>query len=164
MGWIWRWDCIFRIALFCSMEDSWVWKIRSGRHVLWPWCGEYIRIVLLSHWADINSSFYSPSMPFLPIHMVTFFQFCSYPPGLFDIFLLATYGSAVGLTPETAPLLPASTIHDFTIGAKALFTAWICYISLTWCLKAVLLVLYTRLTYVTRFHIASLQLLTVNFS
>ncbi|CAG8976196.1 hypothetical protein HYALB_00009509 [Hymenoscyphus albidus] len=57
-----------------------------------------------------------------------------------------TKGSTVGLTPESALFLPVKTQHDFEIGAKGLFTAWICYISLTWCLKAVLLVLYTRLT------------------
>lgn len=89
-------------------------------------------------------------MLFLPIPTVSLFPLFYLPLSLFNTSLLAIYGSAVGLTPETALLLPVATVREFTIGAKALFTAWICYISLTWCLKAVLLVLYTRLTYVTR--------------
>lgn len=91
--------------------------------------------------------------------MVSYFQL-DIPDAKLIRWCLATKGSAVGLTPETSLLLPPATVHDFTIGAKALFTAWICYISLTWCLKAVLLVLYTRLTYVTRVNVASPHLLT----
>jgi hypothetical protein len=62
------------------------------------------------------------------------------------VVVLGTKGSAVGLTPETALLLPEATVEQFTIGSKCLFVAWICYICLTWLLKAVLLALYSRLT------------------
>ncbi|KAK6603890.1 glycoside hydrolase family 95 [Botrytis cinerea] len=36
--------------------------------------------------------------------------------------------------------------HNLTIGSKCLFLAWICFITLTWTLKAILLSLYHRLT------------------
>ncbi len=52
----------------------------------------------------------------------------------------------MGLTKATAPLVPQHEAHEFEIGSKSLFVAWITYISLTWCLKCVLLSLYSRLT------------------
>ncbi|KAJ8060765.1 hypothetical protein OCU04_011069 [Sclerotinia nivalis] len=57
-----------------------------------------------------------------------------------------TFGSAAGLTTTTSPLVSAQEKHDFSIGAKCLFGAWISFITLTWTLKAVLLSLYHRLT------------------
>ncbi|KAF7956167.1 hypothetical protein EAE96_005087 [Botrytis aclada] len=73
----------------------------------------------------------------------------------FDAVFLHTMGrlgSAAGLTRETAPFVTAQQAHDFTIGSKCLFLAWICFITLTWTLKAILLSLYHRLTLGLRQH------------
>ncbi|KAK2806825.1 hypothetical protein FQN50_005687 [Emmonsiellopsis sp. PD_5] len=56
------------------------------------------------------------------------------------------YGTNVGLTSETALLLPPEKVRDFTLGSKCLYVAWIFYMTLTWALKGVLLTLYNRLT------------------
>ncbi|KAF7855977.1 hypothetical protein EAF04_009933 [Stromatinia cepivora] len=63
-----------------------------------------------------------------------------------------THGSAAGLTTTTAPLVSAQEKHNFSIGSKCLFGAWIAFITLTWTLKAVLLSLYHRLTLGLRQH------------
>ncbi|KAF5868247.1 uncharacterized protein Bfra_007444 [Botrytis fragariae] len=62
------------------------------------------------------------------------------------LYTIGRLGSAAGLTADTAPLVTAQQAHDFRIGSKCLFLAWICFITLTWTLKAILLSLYHRLT------------------
>ncbi|TGO19763.1 hypothetical protein BTUL_0002g00050 [Botrytis tulipae] len=62
------------------------------------------------------------------------------------LYTIGRLGSAAGLTVDTAPLVTAQQAHDFSIGSKCLFLAWICFITLTWTLKAILLSLYHRLT------------------
>ncbi|TGO39294.1 hypothetical protein BHYA_0056g00040 [Botrytis hyacinthi] len=62
------------------------------------------------------------------------------------LYTVGRLGSAAGLTVDTAPLVTAQQAHDLSIGSKCLFLAWICFITLTWTLKAILLSLYHRLT------------------
>jgi len=56
------------------------------------------------------------------------------------------YGSFVGLNEQTAAALSDETAARFEIGSKALFVAWISYVTLIWSLKASLLFFYSRLT------------------
>lgn len=55
-------------------------------------------------------------------------------------------GSFVGLNEMTANELTDAQVYDYTIGSKAVFTAWFTYVTLIWSLKASLLFFYSRLT------------------
>ncbi|TVY36494.1 hypothetical protein LOCC1_G008207 [Lachnellula occidentalis] len=57
-----------------------------------------------------------------------------------------SFGSNVGLNKETAEALSDETVSRFTVGSKALFVAWLSYVSLIWSLKACLLFFYSRIT------------------
>ena len=58
------------------------------------------------------------------------------------------YGSFMGLDEQSAPALTDAEASRLEVGSKALFAAWISYVSLIWSLKASLLCFYSRLTYV----------------
>ncbi|KAI9732442.1 MAG: hypothetical protein M1834_001650 [Cirrosporium novae-zelandiae] len=60
--------------------------------------------------------------------------------------VMGKHGSFVGLNEQTAAALDEKTVKSYTIGSKALFVAWITYVSMIWCMKAVLLGLYNRIT------------------
>lgn len=55
-------------------------------------------------------------------------------------------GSNIGLTTETAMLVPDSQVPQLVTGSKLAFTNWIWYMCYIWCLKSVLLCLYWKLT------------------
>jgi hypothetical protein len=56
------------------------------------------------------------------------------------------YGSFVGLNEHTAAALSDEAAARLKIGSKALFVAWISYVTLIWSLNASLLFFYSRLT------------------
>lgn len=56
------------------------------------------------------------------------------------------YGSFVGLNEQTAAALSDETAARYEVGSKALFIAWISYVTLIWSLKGSLLFFYSRLT------------------
>ncbi|TEY35978.1 hypothetical protein BOTCAL_0569g00060 [Botryotinia calthae] len=62
------------------------------------------------------------------------------------IYTSSRLGTTAGLTTETARLVSPQEAHNLSIGSKCLFLAWICFITLTWTLKAILLSLYHQLT------------------
>ncbi|KAF4540326.1 uncharacterized protein LTHEOB_9422 [Lasiodiplodia theobromae] len=62
------------------------------------------------------------------------------------IHLLNAYGTFIGLTEEEANALTDAQVYSLGIGSKALFSAWISYICLIWCLKGSVLFFYNRLT------------------
>ena len=68
------------------------------------------------------------------------------------VHIISTHGSLVGLTAEKANILADEEAAMLEIGSKALFTAWLSYVSLIWCMKASLLFFYRRLTYVPSFQ------------
>jgi hypothetical protein len=61
--------------------------------------------------------------------------------------LVSTLGSGIGLTPEYALSLAddSDELKQRIVGAKVLFAAWPMYICLVWCLKGIMLTLYTRM-------------------
>lgn len=63
-------------------------------------------------------------------------------------FRTADHGAFVGLTTETANALTDEEVKTLEIGSKALFVAWLSYVTLIWSLKASVLCFYSRLTYV----------------
>ncbi|KAJ5105063.1 hypothetical protein NUU61_002410 [Penicillium alfredii] len=62
------------------------------------------------------------------------------------IYLLQMYGNNIGLTTQTAMLVPASKMPAMILGSKLAFMNWIWYMCYIWCLKGVLLCLYYKLT------------------
>lgn len=76
------------------------------------------------------------------------------PPGYF--------GNNIGLNEESAMAIPDEDLPRLIKGSKHAFVAWVCYIVLVWNLKGVLLLLYSRLTFVTpsRWVYAPFALLT----
>jgi hypothetical protein len=61
---------------------------------------------------------------------------------------IGTHGSLIGLTELDVAGLTDAEISAKEIGSKALFIAWISYVSLIWSMKATVLFFYRRLTYV----------------
>lgn len=59
------------------------------------------------------------------------------------------YGNNIGLNEETAMAIPDEDLPRLIKGSQHAFMAWVCYIVLIWNLKGVLLLLYSRLTFVT---------------
>ncbi|KAK2761342.1 hypothetical protein FQN54_001864 [Arachnomyces sp. PD_36] len=60
--------------------------------------------------------------------------------------IIDKFGNNIGLTPEKAMEIPDNQVPDLVIGSKLAFTNWIWYMSYIWCLKGVLLCLYSKLT------------------
>ncbi|KAE8148352.1 hypothetical protein BDV25DRAFT_168538 [Aspergillus avenaceus] len=56
------------------------------------------------------------------------------------------YGSNIGLTAETAELVPDSKVATLRKGSICAFIAWVTYIVMVWAFKGVLVFLYNRLT------------------
>lgn len=71
--------------------------------------------------------------------------------------LIGQHGAIAGLTTETAALLSEDQKRHFEIGSKCLLAGWCLYVTLIWCLKACMLCLFKRLTYV--FYIPAFVLL-----
>lgn len=63
------------------------------------------------------------------------------------IYLLNSYGNNVGLNETTAMEVPPENVPKLTLGSKIVFMNWLWYISLLWCLKGILLTLYTKIGY-----------------
>ena len=62
------------------------------------------------------------------------------------------YGNNIGLSEKTAMLVPESKMPDMILGSKLAFTNWVWYLCYIWCLKAVFLCLYSKLTYDHHHH------------
>ncbi|KAI9735112.1 MAG: hypothetical protein M1834_001700 [Cirrosporium novae-zelandiae] len=62
------------------------------------------------------------------------------------LYLLGEFGTFVGLNEETAEALDEKTVQNYTAGSKILFATWFTYLSVIWCMKGVLLSLYSRIT------------------
>ncbi|KAL3424532.1 hypothetical protein PVAG01_03813 [Phlyctema vagabunda] len=60
--------------------------------------------------------------------------------------IISDHGAFVGLTPETVSKLTDDEIANMETGSKALFVAWLSYVTLIWSLKASVLCFYSRLT------------------
>jgi uncharacterized membrane protein YgcG len=60
--------------------------------------------------------------------------------------LVGTLGSGIGMTPEIVMQLPDDDVAQRVVGAKLLFAAWPMYMGLVWCLKGIMLTLYTRMS------------------
>ncbi|KAF2086539.1 hypothetical protein K490DRAFT_5165, partial [Saccharata proteae CBS 121410] len=66
--------------------------------------------------------------------------------GLATLDTTVRHGTNVGLTKETAMMLPPPVVKSLEFGSKALFAAWFLYVTIIWTLKATVLGYYLRLT------------------
>ena len=57
-------------------------------------------------------------------------------------------GNNIGLSEETAKLVPPEKVASMVKGSKLAFATWILYMSLIWTLKAAVLSLCYRISYV----------------
>lgn len=73
-------------------------------------------------------------------------------------YLVEVYGSNIGLNAETALLVPVEQEADLILGSKLAFMNWIWYISMIWSLKAMLLVLYSRISTGLKQHMRIVQI------
>ncbi|KAJ5176540.1 uncharacterized protein N7482_002417 [Penicillium canariense] len=62
------------------------------------------------------------------------------------IYFLGSYGTNIGLTEQSAMLVPDSKVPDMILGSKLAFSNWIWYMTYIWCQKGVLLCLFWKLT------------------
>ncbi|KAL3480503.1 hypothetical protein BJX99DRAFT_254493 [Aspergillus californicus] len=63
-----------------------------------------------------------------------------------NIYEMDILGTNIGLSKDTAMLVPENKISDTILGSKLAFMNWIWYMCYIWCLKGVLLCLYWKLT------------------
>ncbi|TVY34178.1 hypothetical protein LOCC1_G008102 [Lachnellula occidentalis] len=78
--------------------------------------------------------------------LFSFFAMILWSVDAITVQVINVYGSNVGLNEQTAAALSDEAASRFKVGSKALFVAWLSYVSLIWSLKASLLFFYSRLT------------------
>lgn len=84
---------------------------------------------------------------------------CFYTLVSVNIYLLVgVFGSNIGLNAQTALEVPVEMEADLILGSKIAFMNWIWYISMIWSLKAMLLILYSRISTGLKQHIRIVQI------
>lgn len=74
--------------------------------------------------------------------------------------LVGVYGSNIGLNAQTALQVPVADEADLIFGSKIAFMNWIWYISMIWSLKAMLLILYSRISTGLKQHLRIVQIVS----